>query len=85
MSAYKVQEDGSLIFETPILFQSSNYAPDPNNPCRYIPKYDECKHRRMELTILKCGKNMVDWNCTLKHIGVNVSICRACEVPPHEK
>ncbi len=85
MTKYEVQEDGSLLFEIPFLFTSSNYSQDPNDPRRYIPKYDKCVHRRIELTVLKCGKKSVDWSCRKKNILVNVSICRSCEVPDCEK
>lgn len=85
MSKYIVQEDGSLLFETPILFVSANYAQNPDNPCHYIPKYDVCKFRRKELTILKCGKTNVDWSCSKFTKMVNVAICRSCEVPVCEK
>jgi hypothetical protein len=82
---YTVQEDGSLLFEAPISFVSDSYAPDPQNPCRYVPKFEPCRFRRLELKVLRCGKKAVDWRCTRFNEGINVTICRQCQVPSDEK
>lgn len=74
-----VQEDGSLLFSEPILYRSANYSQDPENPCRYIPKYEPCISRRIELRTLKCGKKSVNWMCNLTNDGISVPICRGCD------
>jgi hypothetical protein len=80
MTAFEVQYDGSLLFAAPVAFVSSNYSLDPNNPCRYIPKYDPCGRRRLELKVLPCGKRVAGWTCDLFKQSVSVAFCRVCGV-----
>lgn len=86
MTPYKMEDDGSILFESPpVGWFSSTYSVDPVNPCRYIPKYESCSKRRLELKVMKCGRKVADWNCVLYNQGVSVSFCRVCGVPADEK
>lgn len=78
MTTMTIQPDGSIVFSAPVSYVSQNYSQDPENPCRYIPKYEPCKFRSLEVLTLKCGKQSVNWNCSLLDRGVSVPICRAC-------
>lgn len=80
MIKYVVEADGSILFEQPFTFVSNSYAPDPINPCRYIPKYDPCEFRRLELQILSCGNKNVRWACNLFNKTISVPECRACKI-----
>lgn len=85
MTPHVVQDDGSILFDAPVSFASANYSPDPDNPRRYIPKYDPCSKRVLELKVLPCGKKFADWRCSLYNQGVSVAFCRNCGVPANEK
>jgi hypothetical protein len=71
--------DGSLLFEAPFPYFTKSYYQDPENPLRYIPKYQPCVRRRIELATLPCGRCTGNWRCDKFNRGTSVPECEACD------
>lgn len=59
-----------------------NYTRDPKDPYHFIPAFEVCKYREMNMFVLPCGKLSCNWFCTLKGITVNTAVCEDCDVDP---
>lgn len=79
MIKYTTLDDGSILFDKDATIQISTYYQDPDNPRRYIPKFQPCKQRRFELKVLECGKKFAIWKCDLFCKTISVQECQKCK------
>ena len=78
-----LQADGSLIIDGPLTRPLFAYYQDPENPNRYIPKFEPCKHRENRCKMSPCKQHCtLRWHCIAFNKTVTPTDCKDCE---HEK
>lgn len=80
----KLLSDGNIEFEPQEqLIELRIYQQDPNNPLRFVPKFDKpCTARKFTGGISPCAKFVkFDWRCTKFNKGTSISICAKCMEP----
>ena len=80
-----VNVDGTLMVDEPHKFVTKSYSPDPNDPHHFIPKFEPCQFRRLELRVMNCGRRNAYWHCDLYKRHTCVTECQQCEVPIEQR
>lgn len=64
--------------------EPEGYYRDKGDPFLFHPIIVTCKHRKIESSVLPCGKVKCNWFCDYKGEVVDQRICLECTIEPKE-